>query len=497
MRKCKFLGYIEELYSFFKSIEANSARSLTYSNLIKSYLQFMKVTYGYSDEYFHDGYSPENQKFKDYEDYIYQYHMGLCNDLRREYKRLQFDAKSRVKQYNDRINNLKTMMETETDKYIKEKFKFFLDVNLELYEKAKGAKEKTNIFYAALNRCTRSNQWMKFLWGYSNEFGDIQQYIDIDWKSKINFIEASVMESRKLTAMKQSDHTQYMKEFKIYIEDHKILKRLLDITQENYYLCNRFEIFSEAIRIFQNNKFTTFVYLLVPQIEGLWDVYKTLFDIKDEKSYTGLSEKLGAIQENKKLWGYVYYAFDFPKLRNNIAHGTIIDVDQEMANDVLMDIFYLILEIDSNEQHYKEVINFFQRFCEIQPDRSVSFVMEYFSGYNYEQFLQWLQKCINSDYDDMISWYGYQESKIKLFDLFRSDSFRTAIFNNDPMLSMKDDQFNVDHIHIKTLNKDILKYLPLLEVLKPYEQFPQAWLSAVEQRAKDIAKEERSFKLIC
>ena len=488
------MGYLKELERFYNEIQENSARSLSYEKLIQDFLQHMAQKYGYDEAYYRKNFNPENQKHKDFNEYIYKYHMGLNKDLRREYERIESEAKKRIKMYQDRVRALNNKVNSisKDKKYIKGKYKFLLDINKELLEKAKKAREKSNVFQAARNCCIEIPAWFSWMWSFNNTFGDIEQYENIDWKSKINFLEANVTDGNELAKMKQSDSEQYLAAFKSYIDVHEIPERLLYITSENYYLRDRQEIIKEAINLFRTGKYVPFVYLLVPQIEGLFDVYISLLEISNNEALSGLSEKLCAIHEGHMLWGYVYYAFEFPVLRNDIAHGNMVSVTPEMAYDTLMDIFYLFHEIESEDRQYKIILNFLNEFSDKQPDKRTAYVLDYFSNLQENNKLKWLKICLDGSYDDMIVFYGHRDTFTELEALFNSEQFRKAIYDHEPLKTKIDDEYEGMQISYIKLNREVKKYMPLLELLKSYVDFPQTWISSIEHRIHDITEEDKN-----
>lgn len=493
------MGYLEELECFYNEIQEEKPRDLSYEKLIRRFLQYMAQTYGYDEAYYRKDFNLENQEYKDFNEYIYKCHMGLDKDLRREYERIESEAKNRIKMYEERVSDLNVKMESisEGNKYIKEKYKFLLDINEELLEKAKKAREKSSVFQAARNCCIEIPAWFSGIWSFDDTFGDIEQYENIDWKSKINFLEAPITYGKELAKMKQSNSEQYLAAFKSYIDVHKIPERLLHITSENYYLHDRQEIIKEAINLFRTEKYIAFVYLLVPQIEGLFDVYISLLEIDNKKRRSGLSEKLHVIHESHRLWGYVYYAFEFPVLRNDIAHGNMVCVTPEMAYDTLMDIFYLFHEIESEDRQYKIFLNFLNEFSDKQLDKRVAYVLDYFSNLQEDNKLKWLEICLDGSYDDMIVFYDHMDTFTELKVLFNSEQFRKAIYDYEPLKIRIDDEYEGKQISYKKLNREVTKYMPLLELLKSYVDFPQIWMSSIEQRLHDIAEEDKIVRETC
>ncbi|WP_017415760.1 hypothetical protein [Clostridium tunisiense] len=494
------MGYLREVESFFDSIQNNSARSLSYDRLIKSFLQYMGQEYGYGEECYRKDFNEENLDYKDFNEYIYKYYMGLNRDLRGEYENVEREAKERIKLYEECVNNLSNKVKSisSSEKYTREKYKFFLNINVELLEKAKKAREKANIFQRALTNCREKPGWGWSIWSYDNTFSDIQQYVHIDWKSKINFLEASIKQGRELTEKKHSDYEQYLILFKNYINEHNILEKLLCISSRNYYLQNRQEIIKEAIDLFEAGNYTPFVYMLVPQIEGLFDVYKTVLGINNEEMHNGLVDKLNVINDQQRLWGYVYYAFEFPVLRNNIAHGNMVTITAEMAYDTLMDIFYLFHEIESNDREYKIILDFLETFTCKHFDKDNAYVLKYFSSdLQCEENLRWLEKCLDGNYDSMLAWYNHADTLNNLKELFKSDKFRISIYDYEPLETSGEEELEGKQYSSIRINRELENYIPLLNLLKNYINFPQRWMSDVEQRIHDISeKDKESDQLI-
>ncbi|AFA49351.1 hypothetical protein Awo_c25950 [Acetobacterium woodii DSM 1030] len=86
-----------------------------------------------------------------------------------------------------------------------------------------------------------------------------------------------------------------------------------------------------------------------------------------------ITDKLGYLNKKEHLWGYIYYAFDFPNIRNNIAHGDIIETDlKEVASDILLDLVYIVKMIDSQDLEYKKVIDFLEEIDKEVDDKEKS-----------------------------------------------------------------------------------------------------------------------------
>ena len=93
------MGYLEELESFFGHIKNNSARSLSRNKLIEKFFQYMFQEYGYNEDYFREQFDEKSADYNDFDEFIYKYYMGLTRDLRREYEKVETEAKERIKLY--------------------------------------------------------------------------------------------------------------------------------------------------------------------------------------------------------------------------------------------------------------------------------------------------------------------------------------------------------------------------------------------------------------
>ena len=485
------MGYLGELDSFFEHIQNNSARSLSRDQLIKSFLEYMCKEYGHNEAYYREKFDEKRTEYDSFNEFIYRYWLGLTGDLRSEYETVEREAKDRVQLYKNCVSKLQHTVDvvSPNEKYKKQKYIFSGNINKDLLEKATKFRAKDRIFWRALNNCRKKSWWLAGQWLYRDEFSDIQQYVDIDWKSKINFLEADIKYANELAKIKESDKERYLALFKRYIDEHNILERILELVSNNYYLKNREKIIKEAVVLFNKRNYIPFTYLLVPQIEGLFDVYKNVLGINNNEKVNGLIEKLEQINEHKRIWGYIYYAFEFPVLRNDIAHGNIVEITSEIAYDTLMDIFYLFQEIDSSQRQYKVMLNFFETFSSKAIDSASIYVLEYFScSIEGKDNLGWLEKCLDGRYESLLQWYGHLNTFNKLKEFFGSSNFRSLMHPNEELEIISSVEMDGKQYSCKSINDKLKKYMPLLDILMIYMQFPPEWIADVKQQICEIDK---------
>lgn len=66
------------------------------------------------------------------------------------------------------------------------------------------------------------------------------------------------------------------------------------------------------------------------------------------------------IYDKEHFSAYTYFAYDFPEIRNPIGHGNIIKVDRELACEIMMDLYWILNIIDSDDCDYKKWMSVFE-----------------------------------------------------------------------------------------------------------------------------------------
>lgn len=94
-----------------------------------------------------------------------------------------------------------------------------------------------------------------------------------------------------------------------------------------------------------------FIALSTIQIEGLFSEYLKILDPEYKEGTITLVPKLNRINEKKFFYGYEYFTFEFPRLRNQMAHGGVLEDDniKQIADEMLMDLRYVISVFNDNE----------------------------------------------------------------------------------------------------------------------------------------------------
>lgn len=383
-----------------------------------------------------------------------------------EYDRIRLESKERVKRYQEIIIGLKQKIDLLNNSggnhYDISKNKFILSYNEEQLIKA----EELNNEDVWINEANRkasafSNKFDMTELFRNLEFSSPEQDALFDWKHNINFQEAPISESRRIAELKKNDKDSYLSELEKYIETYKICEKISLTTNDNFYLVKRLPVFNIAMDCFNDKNYLPFICLAVPQIEGMFSDYMGIIGVSSNGN--SITDKLGHLNSKQRLWGYIYYAFDFPEIRNNIAHGVIIETDvKETACDILLDLVYLVQMIDSPDLEYKIIIDFLKEIDkEVDGKEKSKKVLERFEiigdmaiidGKIYGEVEEaiycemedeikseqdFFNKLFEDNLSDVLEWYNLKMILDDLKRILETKIFRDSIIESKMNISLK------------------------------------------------------------
>ena len=122
--------------------------------------------------------------------------------------------------------------------------------------------------------------------------------------------------------------------------DKVIIPSTLGLIKENHLLNSRAEMLEEGISLYNDKKYQVANSILALQIEGLiHDVLVANGEEEVKLRATSLTEKVERLEKlHVGFYSYEYYAFRFPVLRNEIAHGNAHKTQREEAIKVMLDL---------------------------------------------------------------------------------------------------------------------------------------------------------------
>jgi len=160
--------------------------------------------------------------------------------------------------------------------------------------------------------------------------------------------------------------------------DKEILPSTLLLIRENHLLNSRAEMLEEGISLYKNKKYQVANSILALQIEGL--IHDVLIANGEEEvklSATSLTEKAERLEKlHVGFYSYEYYAFRFPVLRNEIAHGNAHKTQREEAIRVILDLCGLCRYIaKSNSLPCNRLVELTKRF--LNPETTAKEKIDY------------------------------------------------------------------------------------------------------------------------
>lgn len=305
--------------------------------------------------------------------------------------------------------------------------------------------------------------------------------LERDQRTAIFFGDLPVQGYRKLMQLAKNDHEAYLDVFEKLIGDRDIPEQLCHRTERNVYLHDRAGIMQTAVKLFEEEEYQSFVYLLVPQIEGLLRIYQGILSCDAAqcgKARLGMKQVANQINDLGGFLEYIYFAFDFcDELRNPIAHGQIIEINRERAYEVLMDAWWLTEKIDSPECGYKRCLQIVQKCTGCKNDaQAVGFLLDVFSGPGEEKNLPLLRQHLNQAFKKEYAWYGLTKAAERLDCLLRSQSLYDTIWNGGPAQYVDETiELDSETITVHNLENNFEEHRKLVELLHQFGATPKDW----------------------
>lgn len=226
--------------------------------------------------------------------------------------------------------------------------------------------------------------------------------------------------------LKKENPSKYPEFFEKIIYELDIIDKLNLIVEKNFYMHDRLPIISAATTLFMEKQYTAFVYLVTPQIEGLFRV-----------------------------------------------------LQQSIKGD--MDLHWIIKTIDAEDQGYKKLMSFLDDLCSKQDLKMMVESLEnYFNSMESEKNLNLLERYFQGEFNSILEWYGFTAQKNKFQETICSEKMYLLIWNEEPLefetvekVKMVDG--TIKEMKVRNLNGNSLKYFELLSLLNKYNYVPLKW----------------------
>jgi hypothetical protein len=152
-------------------------------------------------------------------------------------------------------------------------------------------------------------------------------------------------------SFKSEDQTLFYEAARKYIEDNLVVVEIESHVANNHRLNGRKRIFEELIKVYNQGDKYIFCSVAPLQIEGLFYDYSLELGVEESSLRNAtLGDKLQLIiARNPGYRSYEYYMFRFPMIRNEVAHGQILNKNIDwLADYLLLDLLDLCRLLVSN-----------------------------------------------------------------------------------------------------------------------------------------------------
>jgi hypothetical protein len=178
------------------------------------------------------------------------------------------------------------------------------------------------------------------------------------------------------------DKTPFYESLEEFVAGSGTLEDIRGLLDEHHFLADRKRVLLPALAAYEREEFELFISATATQIEGIIADGCFLSGISLEKLRLGsIIEKLEALVRDTSVHiDYVYYAFKFPVLRNQIAHGHMISDDvRHVAHLLLLDLYDCCRIVREHPGAPNALVEFLRR---VKPDlATVADVVEFAAIY--------------------------------------------------------------------------------------------------------------------
>ncbi len=215
--------------------------------------------------------------------------------------------------------------------------------------KSKIVPDPTNIFSKVFSNLFNIIPPYNFAFGYppgnfpvNSSFGkksyDIRNFSDVQNK----LTELYIDEYEETCDLYLRDKVEFFNFLRNYIEKNNPVPKITQLVEKSHVLNRRKNIILTLLKHYTNKDYVSFIYMVPLQIEGIFHDHCLELGIKESQIGTeGITEKVKLINDrDHEFYNFEYYAFRFPVIRNDIAHGKLLENsnEEETAMMLLLDL---------------------------------------------------------------------------------------------------------------------------------------------------------------
>ena len=340
------LPYSKYIADFLASLENSNdpENDLRKENIVSYFIKFLEekgVAYAKHslEKKYQDcrHYLDEGESF---EDFVYKDCIGLYSDVLEEYHIISAQADKYNTLVSSRINCFQKSADQAASGSEREMYQGYISDIQTLRKGVGGRTKKSELIKAALKNSQRG--FLPIIWLTEGFMTDILAVscVGENHRMLISFGKLPVKEADAMMELKRTNHEEYMQKFRIIMTEYNFSAELREKIKATPAVNNRYNLIDTALKLLEMKNYEAFVYLLVPQIEGLLNEYRK---IKGDSSETnGLYQVVDSMRKTEQFPQYDYFKFIFRDKRNIVAHGKMIAVTEGDAYDLLMDALFIV-----------------------------------------------------------------------------------------------------------------------------------------------------------
>lgn len=249
----------------------------------------------------------------------------------------------------------------ERIEYESRMLKHYIALNKTAEQEITEFRSSDRIYETAHLRAQRVSFGIGFRPSYSFEC-DPKLY-DVTFVSNISnkFLELGFREYGKAEQLYIENREDFHRLMRDYIADYKVADEVLSLIGKNHYLNERSYILVPALEQYKQGNKSIFLHIAPSQIEGILRDYCTASEIDE------------IIKVKKGFCSSEYFKFEFPIIRNKIAHGELIKAqDIDFFSDfTLLDLLYVSNRITSDNFLLNRVLSCIQQAYEFNDNTSL------------------------------------------------------------------------------------------------------------------------------
>ena len=225
------------------------------------------------------------------------------------------------------------------------------------------------------------------------------------------FSDLSIRQFQKVKELSCANSDVFIKFEKDYVT-RRAIPQIRRGVKENHLLHDRSEVILRALKEYEAHRYLCACSLLAVQVEGLFgDLLEEMGVTREKIESQAIGNKVLALNNKSEdfVW-YEYYAFEFPVLRNRIAHGNIRNQELSLQNAIS-----LILD-------FAQICEYACNSTSIPINKKISILKAFRKGNKNERY-QALLDFVPVLEVAIPSFYGLQECERNLRKSYEQKSF--------------------------------------------------------------------------